>query len=88
MQELTRIEQQQLNPQMEQQQPLYQPENEPNVEPIDINIQQPQNESNVTPSEYQKPQFDVQAVNEDTAPLPNFQQPQGQTVLENSSPIN
>ena len=88
MQELTRIEQQQLNPQMEQQQPLYQPENEPNVEPIDINIQQPQNESNVTPSEYQKPQFDVQATNEDTAPLPNFQQPQCQTVLENNSPIN
>ena len=86
MQELTRIENQQLNQQMEQQQPLYQPGNESNVEPIDI--QQPQNDSNVTPSEYQKPQIDFQTVNEDTAPLPDFQQPQCQPILEDNSPIN
>ena len=86
MQELTRIEEQQLNPQIEQQQPLYQQENEANVEPIDI--QQPQNDTNVTPTDYQKPQIDYQPVNEETAPLPDFQQPQCQPVLENNSPIN
>ena len=86
MQELTRIEEQQLNPQIEQQQPLYQQGNEANVEPIDI--QQPQNDTNVTPTDYQKPQIDYQPVNEETAPLPDFQQPQCQPVLENNSPIN
>ena len=76
---------QQMYEQVDQQQPLYQNENEPNASPIDI--QQPQNAPNITPSGYEKPHLDIQPINEATAPPPDFQQNQCYPVLEpNSKP--